>query len=183
MNTLKPPDSAGRTETNLRSVVGRVARIISGDGLSTGDVAELRRISPERPYTPALWKLLLACVPPPWTAGPDQDEKERRWAALFMGMAMTQGLHTPEVPLGAALARAGWSELRFVRLMRERGDALTAQVRRMASYLGSKSQPADWTEVAHLLLDQEGVWAERHRMRIARSYYSTLYNQERTSAD
>jgi CRISPR system Cascade subunit CasB len=159
------------------SVVGKVAYAMEHQ-LPTGDLAELRRISPDEPYTPALWKLLLSYVPDSWTRGRDQDEKERRWAALFMGMSLAGGSHDPTVPLGRALAKSGWSELRFVRLLRARGDRLFHEVRRVAQYLNSKGQSTNWTDVAQLLLNQEGEWAEKHRLRIARAYYRTLHEQD-----
>lgn len=176
MNESEAVDRAEAAETTVGSVVGKVAYAIENT-LSAGDLAELRRISPEKPFTPALWKLLLAYVPDAWTAGGDRDEKERRWAALFMGTAITAGLHDPRTPLGQALAEAGWSELRFVRLMRDRGSSLVERVRRMAQYLASKSQQGNWADVAQLLLNQQGDWAERHRRSISRCYYRALYRQ------
>ena len=115
--------------------------------------------------------------------GPKQDEKERLWAALLQGMAMTAGLHIPNARLGRALVQAGWSELRFVRLMQARGDVLVKEVRRLASFLSSKSQTVDWSDIAQLLFNQEGEWAERHRRRIARDYYKTLYQQEKDASN
>lgn len=174
---MSQSQAAESAQPTVRSVVGRIAHAIEHQ-LPTGDVAELRRVSADEPYTPALWKLLLSSdIPESWLAGPDRDEKERRWAALFMGMAIVAGLHEPAVPLGRALAEAGWSELRFVRLMRGRGDGLFKQVRRVARYLNSKSQPADWADVAQLLLNQQGEWAEKHRRRISRHYYRALHEQ------
>jgi len=146
--------------------------------LSNGDLAQLRRASPATPYTPALWKMLLTYVPPSWTSGPKQDERECRWANLLQGMAMTAGLHAQSTPLGRALAQADWSELRFVRLMQARGDGLVKEVRRLASFLAGKSQTADWSDIAQLLFNQKGEWAERHRRHIARNYYQALYRQE-----
>ncbi len=182
MSQPKAVDAGDTAEATLPSVVGKVARAIQ-EHLGTGEVAELRRVSPRDPYTPALWKLLLLYVPRSWSAGRDRDEKERRWAALFMGMAITAGLHDPAEHFGRALARAGWSELRFVRLMRECGDGLAEGVRRLARYLAAKNQHADWTDVAQLLLNQEGDWAERHRRRIARSYYREKFQQEQQQND
>ena len=178
----QPQHSEQQTEDKptIHSVVGKIAHAIENT-LSTGDLAQLRRISPEEPYTPALWKVLLDFVPDPWLEHGDRDENERRWAALLMGMTMTAGLHNPAVPLGRALAEAGWSELRFARLMRNRGEKLHERVRHVASYLDSKQQEADWTDMARLLRSQHGKWAEKHRRRIARSYYRALYEQE--SAD
>jgi len=180
MNQPAAVEDPSAAPTTRRSVVGKVAHAIEHQ-LGPGDVAALRRLSPGDPAAPALWKLLLTCVPQSWAAGPDRDEKERRWAALFTGMAHAAGLHDPAVPMGRALAEAGWSELRFVRLLRDRDEGLAERVRRLAQYLASKSQRADWTGVANLLLDQDGEWAERHRRDLARDYYRTLYAQTHQS--
>ncbi len=182
MTTLQVSNEATAPETSVRSVIGKIAYAME-HYLSNGDLAQLRRTSAANPYTPALWKVLLTHVPPSWTAGPKQDEKERFWATLLQGMAMTAGLHDPHTPLGRALVQAGWSELRFVRLMQARGDGLVKEVRRLASFLASKSQMADWSDVAQLLLNQEGEWAEHHRRRIARKYYQELYQQEKDTTN
>jgi len=182
MTTLQVSNEATAPETSVRSVIGKTAYAME-HYLSNGDLAQLRRASPATPYTPALWKVLLTHVPPSWTGGPKQDEKERLWAALLQGMAMTTGLHDTNTPLGKALVQAGWSELRFVRLLQARGDGLVKEVRRLASFLASKSQMADWSDAAQLLLNQEGEWAEHHRRRIARKYYQELYQQEKDVAN
>jgi len=181
MTTLQVSDEVSTPEASVRSVVGKIAYAME-HYLSNGDLAQLRRISPEEPYTPALWKMLLTYVPESWTRGPKQEEKESQWAALLQGMAMTTGLHDPNVSLGKALVAAGWSELRFVRLMQARGDDLFKEVRRLASFLASKAQTTDWSDVAQLLFNQQGEWAERHRRRIARDYYHALYQQEKDTA-
>lgn len=166
-------------EELLGPTVGRLAGLMEGDSaLSTGDMAELRRVQPEEPYTPALWKLMEDLDlqgRPGWL---DQEQRETRWAALMMGMAMNAGLHDYDVPLGEALAEAGWSELRFVRLLRATDTRLIEEVRRMAQYLGSKDQPADWTDVGRLLFSQDGDIADTIRRNIARPYYRRLYREE-----
>lgn len=182
MTTPQVSNGTTTIESSIHSVVGKIAYAMEHH-LSTGDLAQLRRISPENPYTPALWKVLLTYVPESWTKGTKQDEKELRWSSLLMGMAMTAGLHDPNTPLGRALVQAGWSELRFVRLMQARGDSLAKEVRRLATFLASKSQPADWSDIAQLLLNQEGEWADRHRRRIARNYYHTLYQQGKDASN
>jgi CRISPR system Cascade subunit CasB len=180
----QPPvvENSRAADATLRSVVGKVALAIRKH-LGTGEVAELRRISPQDPYTPALWKLLLTYVPEHWTAGPDRDKKERRWAGLFMGMALAAGLHDPGIPFGRALAEADWSELRFVRLMRDRDAGLMERVRRVARYLSAKSRAADWTAVAELLLYQDGERADSVRQHIARTYYRQRFRQEQKQSD
>ena len=172
--------SASTSRTTRRDIVNQIAGLMSKN-LSSGELAELRRISPEEPFTPALWKILISCVPESWTSGADRDEKERRWAALLMGMALSGGLHTPSKPFGEALAEAGWSELRFVRLMRAKDKKLFGELRRVAGYLAAKSQEANWADMADLLLDQHGDFAEKHRRRLARYYYRKLYTLEQQS--
>lgn len=161
--------------------VGRAAGKLDPEneqGLSNADQAALRRIDPDTPVTPTLWKVLFDL---------DQDESsdwisqttwEQRWATLLMGMAHCAGLHDYDVPLGRALAEAGWSETRFVRLMEADEDTLSVLIRRMAQYLASKQQAANWDDVRQLLFVQFGDAAEDVRLRIARPYYRTLHALE-----
>lgn len=161
------------------SSVGKMAKMMATEGaLGTGTLAELRRISPEKPFTPSLWNLLLDLdEAEPW-GGLDRNVYERRMATLAMGMAICAGLHNYREPLGRALTEAGWSKLRFVRLMEVRGETLEKHVRRMAQYLASKGQSANWVDVGWLLLGQDWETAEETRLRISRSYYGTLHAQE-----
>jgi CRISPR system Cascade subunit CasB len=163
----------------MNRAIGKIAKRMEPDGtMSTGDQAELRRISPENPYTPALWKRLFEYDLEDDWLGLGQEVYERRMATLLMGMAHCAGHHNYNVSLGTALAEAGWSELRFVRLMEARGETLETLLRRLAQYLASKGQDANWADVAWLLLRQEGDNAERTRLGIARQYYGTLHRQD-----
>jgi CRISPR system Cascade subunit CasB len=172
-------DPSGDEDIAPRTAVGTIAGLLAGDGfLSSGERATLRRVDPACPVTPALWRVLGATQQldaPPWIT---QDDWERRWGLLILGMAHLPGLHRYEVPLGEALAQAGWSEMRFVRLMEAGADALPVLVRRMAQYLASKEQPANWDDVRQLLFSVDRDYSEDVRLRIARSYYRTLYAQE-----
>lgn len=166
---------------NYGQAVGKIAKMMQTDGLSTGDLAELRRISPDEPFTPALWRILLMLdleESPYWIG---QEKWERRWATLMMGMAYCSGLHNYDIPLGQALANAGWSELRFVQLMRASGTTLEKHLRRVAQFLSSKNQEGNWTDVAWLLFSQSGKSGEKVRLSISRNYYSTLYAAEQDS--
>ena len=161
------------------SSIGKMAKMMATEGaLGTGTLAELRRISPEKPFTPSLWNVLLDLdEAEPW-GGLDRTVYERRMATLAMGMAICAGLHNYREPLGRALAEADWSKLRFVRLMEARGEKLEKHIRRMAQYLASKGQSANWVDVGWLLLGQDWETAEETRLRISRSYYGTLHAQE-----
>lgn len=165
--------------TTVHQIAGFMSRDEYKKGISKGDLAELRRISPDEPFTPALWKILLEYVPDDHLT----EEREKRWAILLMAMGTCAGLHDPSTPFGAAMAEAGWSELRFVRLMRARGDSLAKEIRRLAQYLASKNQPANWADAAWLLFFQEGEHAERTRQNLARKYYRRLYAKERQGGD
>lgn len=182
-NTGKEQNSATSTESgfNIGKAVGSIAaRMQPGDSwLSSGDLAELRRISPDAPFTPTLWKVLLSldlAESPHWM---NQENWERRWATLMMGMAHCAGLHDFHIPLGRALFDAGWSELRLVRLLRSKDDALEKEVRRVAQYLASKAQPANWTDIARLLFYQSGETGESIRLGTSRSYFTAQYNAEK----
>lgn len=160
-------------------IVGKISSMMQQQGsLSTGEVADLRRISPDQPFTPALWRILLMLDldhSPGWIR---QEMWERRWATLFMGMAHCAGLHNYDIPLGRALAETGWSELRFVQLMRAKEETLETHLRRVAQFLASKNQEANWTDVARLLFFQTGDAGERVRLDISRDYYSRMYSKE-----
>ncbi|NBC26643.1 MAG: type I-E CRISPR-associated protein Cse2/CasB [Bacteroidetes bacterium] len=167
------------TGLNIGKAVGKIASLMKEKGaLSTGDLAELRRISPDQPFTPALWRILLMFdlnESPGWIS---QEQWERRWATLLMVMAHNIGLHNYRVSFGQALANAGWSELRFVQLMKSNGETLEKHLRRVAQFLAGKNQEADWSDAARLLFTQSGESGEKIRLSISRNYYSALYAQE-----
>jgi len=178
-----PPDKSEIEATiSLKKSVGKAAGWLASDALSNGDRAELRRIDPASPVTPALWKILLRLQEEGASVGLGHDAQERRWATLLMAMSLcispSQNLHDYDVPLGQGLAAAGWSETRFVRLMEADADTLPVLVRRMAQYLASKQQAVDWSNVAWLLFTASGDAAEDVRLNIARTYYRTLYAQD-----
>lgn len=177
------PDTATLDEEDAISsgeAVGRVAHVLDPDsekGLSSGDRAALRRIDLDTPVTPTLWKVLFDLEQdeaPDWIG---QTTWEQRWATLLMGMAHCAGLHDYDVPLGQALAEAGWAETRFVRLLEADEETLRVLLRRMAQYLASKQQSANWDDVRQLLFSHGSDFQEDVRLRIARPYYRTLHAQ------
>lgn len=173
------PPKSDDTGLNVGQAVGKIASLMKEKGaLSTGDLAELRRISPDQSFTPALWRILLMFdlnESPGWIS---QEQWERRWATLLMVMAHNIGLHSYSISFGQALANAGWSELRFVQLMKSKGETLEKQLRRVAQFLAGKNQEADWSGAARLLFTQSGEAGEKIRLSISRNYYSALYTKE-----
>lgn len=162
--------------------VGKLAGLLLSQALSEGDRAALRRLNPESPFTPVLWKVLayLQEEGAPVKVGDEADE--RCWATLLVGMAHCiapgRNLHDYRTPLGRALSTIGWQPPRLEQLLRARGPALAALIRRMAQQLAAREQPVNWSEVADLLFEQEGPKAESVRLRIARSYYTHQYLAE-----
>lgn len=178
--TTNTSSSDDEKSIDLSQAVGKAAGWLASDkSLSNGDRAELRRIAPEAPFTPALWKVLYRLRDEGAAVAIGNEWQERTWATLLMGMAFcispSLNLHDYDTPLGQALAEAGWSETRFVRLMEADPDTLPVLVRRMAQYLASKQQPANWADVAWLLFTRSSERSEDTRLRIARSYYGTLH--------
>jgi len=178
LNEIKPKST---NRIQYGKIVGKVANMMQKGALSTGEMADLRRISPDQPFTPVLWRLLMMLdldQPPSWIR---REQWERRWATLFMGMAHCSGLHEYNISLGEALAEAGWSELRFVQLMRAKDETLETHLRRVAQFLASKNQEANWTDVARLLFFQTGEAGEKVRLSVSREYYKKIYRNEQQS--
>lgn len=179
--TSNPEPATTEEDIPPWEAVGRAAGLLDPEneqGLSNADQAALRRIDLDTPVTPTLWKVLFDLGQDEAPDGFAQTTWEQRWATLLMCMAHCAGLHDYDVPFGQALAEAGWSETRFVRLVEAGEDTLPVLLRRMAQYLASKQQPANWEQARQLLFVQSGDAAEDVRLRVARLYYRTLHAQE-----
>jgi CRISPR system Cascade subunit CasB len=145
--------------------------------LTPGEVAELRRLQPEQPGSPAFYKIAAIHLSGDdfWRiGGSDLDEIERRWAVILSSMAHTKGLHQPGSRLGKALAEAGFHELRFVRLLRASDARLLKAVSSAARFLAAKAEPFDFADLARLVESNDRPWAESFRRNVARGYYANL---------
>jgi len=165
--------SAARASSNARAVVAAIASAIKRKELAAGDLAELRRLRPDDPSMPVFQRLMVRCVAPHWPLAPDgdaRDEDERRWSIVMAGMAELS--HDSSQRLGRVLAETGFSELRFVRLLRAQGDAVADMVRGMARFVAAKGRSADWGTAAALVVCA-GTEAEAVRRRLARDYYGS----------
>jgi CRISPR system Cascade subunit CasB len=179
MTTATPPNEASRTsaapEPTLASLVGTLARAVERD-LSPGDLAALRRLDPVDATTPAFWRACATYLQPAGAvpqSDPARSEVERRWAAILSSLAQMKGMHRGDASLGSALARAGYSDARFERLLRARDEALLRQARDAARFLSAKGQPANLADLARLVLSDGRTDEETTRRRTARDYYST----------
>lgn len=163
---------------SLSRAVGALAHFVE-HGASPGDVAGLRRLAPEDPAAPAFWRLAGTLLADELRGGGGALEaRERAWASIVNALALTAGLHAPARPLGTALAAAGYSELRFTRLLRAQGDALAPEVRGAAAFLASKAEPFDATDLAQLVLSSGGISEETVRRGVARTYFRQLTRDE-----
>jgi CRISPR system Cascade subunit CasB len=175
------PSDADATPIGDARDPGTVARAINelawalANELPAGEVAELRRAKPADPACGAFYKIVALHLDPLLpVAGAARDEAERRWGAILSGMALMQDLHRPGRRLGHALAAAGFSELRFVRLLRAHDDALGDAVRLTARFLAAKGEPVDWVDLAWLVLSDGSEAAEGVRRHAARDFYGAL---------
>jgi CRISPR system Cascade subunit CasB len=153
---------------SLSSIVGSLAFAIE-KVFSTGTVAELRRLRPNDPASPAFWSVMAEYWEVPYS-----DDEAHRKACLLSSLARTKGLHNPKVTLGSALAEASYSEFRYVRLLRAQDNLLFKEIELMAEFLNSKAQQASWTQVAELLFTRDEEKAESLRRKISHDYYKTL---------
>lgn len=173
------PSSGSSESKGFSGLINRIAHEVD-QVLTSGEIAELRRLRPEHAASPAFWKLAAICLDENGLrqiGGRDRDEMEKRWAVVFSALAHAKGLHKAGGSLGDALAEAGFHELRFVRLLRATDDRLCVEVTTAARFLATKAVPFDMSELAELIASSDRPWAESIRRYIARGYYLRL-NQE-----
>lgn len=178
MTTVPDKPQTAPPTRDLAAAIARVAHALAHE-LPPGDVAALRRLGPHDPSTPAFYRALAAYVEPhcalPEGATP-RDDAERRWAVILAGMAVLP--HSPRRRLGHAAADAGLTEMRFLRLLRDSGDTLAATVRGVIHFLASKNEPADFLDVARLVISDGHDWGEGVRRSLARDFYSRSHRLE-----
>lgn len=173
--SLLEPEGA---TSSFAAIMSRIANAMAHGAISPGDLADLRRVSPESPDRPAFWRILHAWVSP--AIPPDQESP---WAVVLSGLArLAPTGHRRHRRLGEALATAGYSEGRLLKLLRTRTQSPTfhAIVRRTCAFLAAKAEPIDWAEFATFVLVADADKAEELRRNIARDYYSKA-NQEANS--
>jgi len=135
-----------------------------------GTLAALRRADPDDP-PPAFFRSTVGLLDRVSRgSGPARDDLERRWAGIAAALAAGESM-LGNVPLGAALARAGVAEMRLLRLLQAHDGSLLHAVRATVHQLVSKGQPFDPRDVVHLILSEGTAKEESVRRNIARQYY------------
>jgi len=166
------------SSNSLSQVVAHLAGVIGHPDFPAGDRADLRRLKPEEPSSPAFWRVLLNHVPGEFYR---DEEAERRWAVIIQAMAlMAPEIHAPGRGLGRVLAGQdrGTMEPRLIRLLRSEGTRLEDQVRLMARMLANMAEPVDWTDLARLVLSRGSETRKKIVREIARDFF---YHQKKTS--
>ena len=167
-------DESGNTRS-LGQVVATLSRQLNAERIGTGALAELRRITGDD-LPSAFWKRYLMDVPAEWRErGSHVNARvDQAWAGLIRAMVeMAPNPHSFDQPFGAALADTGYSEDRFVRLLRAEGEDLARELRVAGTWLARAGVKANWEQPAHLLLRHLGLNV-RHRIashRMARDYF------------
>jgi len=176
MSSIAATQDGTRTIASLVNTVAGLLR--SSPALNQADIAGLRRMDPRRPSA-AFFKiegLALDALLPGDAAR--RAEMETRWAVVVLGLAHMGDLHQPERRLGHALIDAGFSELRFARLLQADTDQLIDDLPLLARFLAAKGMPADWAAAARLMLSAGRGDEDDTRRHLARDYYGALARAE-----
>jgi len=162
------------SEKSLETLIAKLACHLAFAG--RGEIASLRRLNVEEPFSPEFWKFVVTYISPDRPLTP---EEEKSWAAIISGMAkMAPFHHCKGRSLGKVLAEEKFTEQRLLKLLRLQGHHLRAGIRRLAIFLSSRAEPFDWTTIAALLLTQDPEKNEEIRRRIARDYFLTQKQKE-----
>lgn len=157
-----------------------------------GELAQLRRMDPEKPKAPAFWRLLhrdqLGRTP----------ENETRWGTILHAIALmtpnsntednVQSAHNPRIPFGRALfegsdperQKALCHEARVQLLLSSREHIFRRNFLIIIRMLGQNGAQVDWREAARLVLDEgrnlEAM--EDHVRRVYRLYYQAEHRAQ-----
>lgn len=131
-----------------------------------GDLAELRRLDPDRPTAPAFFRILARVAPDAGT------ETMRRYAHYLRILALDPVALSGD-RLGAVMAAAGISESRVQRLLTARGHAMRDQLRLIARRLANAGN-LPWRGFGWLLLTSDDDKLEKSRMIVARDFWRAL---------
>ncbi|MEZ5936182.1 MAG: hypothetical protein R3F54_30630 [Alphaproteobacteria bacterium] len=153
-----------------RDPLRKIAWHIGQDHYPSGDLATLRRLDPDCPDGRAFWALVHGYAEPAF----DDDRAARALAAVIRCLAIAHPFHRPKDGerrgFGDALALAGVSEMRLLRILNLQAKDLPNELRRLARLLASKGDAgrADWSQAFALLHGRDG---EKIRTDIAKAYY------------
>lgn len=161
-----PRPNAESPWSQIPRVIDSLSQKLASDHFPPADLAALRR---GEGAGPAFWKIAVHHLEPVGVL--HSTDQETKWAAILAGMAKMPGRHAKGRRLGHVLAETKVHEMRVLRLLRARGDALLDTVRTVAHQLASQGETVDWTDLAHLILSEGSDWEDPVRRQIALDYY------------
>lgn len=191
--------SQATQEQPVRETHGRYDPRLAGDiayrmsrhgSMSTGDMAELRRLDPSRPTAEPFWRLMLRHgITAQENDEPERPALETTWAWIIRAIAVdtkvgekeTEGPHRGTANLGRALAENGYREMRLKVLLNAQDETLLKAVENAAHFLTDRGQKFNWNQCAALMMTRHRSEEDRDRdrTRIARDYYRAAPVQER----
>lgn len=162
-DTAQPVGEPPRS--SLAHALARAAAFLSSEGISRGDRAELRRMSPEGVPPEVFWRTLDRL---------DRTVSEREepfWMTVLP--LMVRYPHRRGARPGGVLAGGGVKPARIVRWLRRDREAAWRETHRLLSLL--KGEGLDWVELGTLLHH----WRDdRVRRRFARDFFRTVHKKE-----
>ena len=146
-----------------------------------GELAELRRMNPDKPDAATFWRLMartnrLGC-----------SATESKWGLILHGMALMAPNTDSATSVGRALFNGGdnqrkqayYSDFRFKRLLNARGGMLRSLLSEMFRMMRAANQPFNWYEMASFILNDDEESQEAARSQMARDYYDTENHRNR----
>ena len=164
-----------------RGTLATIARHLARDDYPPGDLAQLRRLDPDRPDGRAFWQVVAHHVP----GALDDEPVVRALAICLRGMAIMREFLVGEPRrLGTVLAEVGVTELRVLRLLRADAARLAEELRQLARLLASKGEAGrfDWGDAYDLIRSAASDREAEVRRRIARDYYGRVFQPKKESA-
>ena len=195
--TTANTDDTTRADTSWASQAVRLAGVLASENFPRGDLAQLRRMSPDNPHAVSFWRLMARQN---LFSNPTVDQK---WALIIHGIALmtptnnvagnSRTAHNAFMPVGRALFLGGesrrstgfYSESRLNRLLTARGPMLRTLQARLFRMLAAAGVSFNWREMASFILNEgydEGA-AEQGRRRIAREYYQAERRSAQSDTD
>ena len=178
------PQASQRRNPDLAGVLAN--RLLRRD-VTAGDLAELRRMNPQRPAPAIFWRLMFAYrITDPDSPQDDDVHVEQAWAHILAAIAdgtragtdAHTGPHNPAIPLGSALAQAGYQPARLDALLSANPGQTQRLATQAAQFLHSNGPGYNCSDLARLMLShlRSPAQLDADRIYIARSFHRTNHN-------
>lgn len=158
-------------DNDLKAVVATLSGTLASPNFPRGDLADLRRMSPESPPL-VFWRVLNDYVP---TVMRRSESAENRWLEIIGGMAiMAPSIHSfdPQYSVGAAFTL--FPEQRLRHFLRSKGKNLSDQIRLLARLCASRGNHVDWYVLTLLLLSSGRKNEAKIKRDIAKDYIKIM---------